>query len=43
MKKINNLVTDHIDIWTAAVKEKSATGCGSSKKIELYGIKNCVN
>lgn len=36
---INTLITDHIDTWTSAVKKKSATGRGSSKKIELYGIK----
>ncbi len=32
-------ITDHIDIWTSAVKAKSAVGRGSSKKIDLYGIK----
>ncbi|WP_435235523.1 restriction endonuclease subunit S [Psychromonas sp. PT13] len=36
---IENLITDNIDIWTAAIKNKKATGRGSSKKIELYGIK----
>jgi type I restriction enzyme S subunit len=36
---IENLITDNIDIWTAAIKKKSATGRGTSKKIELYGIK----
>lgn len=36
---IENLITEHIDTWTSAVKQKSATGRGSSKKIELYGIK----
>ncbi|WP_029855158.1 restriction endonuclease subunit S [Vibrio parahaemolyticus] len=33
------LITDHIDIWTSAVQAKSASGRGSSKKRELYGIK----
>jgi type I restriction enzyme S subunit len=33
------LITDHIDIWTSAIKAKSASGRGSSKKIDLYGIK----
>ncbi|WP_407334293.1 restriction endonuclease subunit S [Enterovibrio sp. 27052020O] len=33
------LITDHIDIWTSAIKAKSASGRGSSKKRELYGIK----
>ena len=39
MMQIENLITEHIDTWTSAVKQKSATGRGSSKKIELYGIK----
>ncbi|MBO2568878.1 restriction endonuclease subunit S [Shewanella algae] len=33
------LITDHIDIWTSAVQAKSASGRGSGKKLELYGIK----
>ncbi|OCH21861.1 restriction endonuclease subunit S [Aliivibrio logei] len=33
------LITDNIDVWTSTVKTKSASGRGSSKKIELYGIK----
>ncbi|WP_412766486.1 restriction endonuclease subunit S [Vibrio anguillarum] len=33
------LITDHIDIWTSAVQAKSASGRGSSKKRELYGVK----
>ncbi|MCK5819604.1 MAG: restriction endonuclease subunit S, partial [Psychromonas sp.] len=39
MNNINNLITDHIETWTSTIKKKSATGRGSSKKIELYGIK----
>ena len=35
----NNLLTEHIDIWTSTVKTKSASGRGSSKMIDLYGIK----
>lgn len=35
----NDLITEHIDIWTSTVKTKSASGRGSSKKIDLYGIK----
>ena len=35
----NNLITEHIDIWTSTVKTNSASGRGSSKKIDLYGIK----
>ncbi|HHX8477632.1 TPA: restriction endonuclease subunit S [Vibrio diabolicus] len=36
---VDNLITEHIDIWTSAVKTKSASGRGSSKKLELYGVK----
>ena len=33
------LITDHLDLWTAAIKRKSGAGRGSSSKLELYGIK----
>jgi len=36
---VASLITDHIDIWTSAIKRKSSAGRGSNKKIELYGIK----
>ncbi|EGQ8194504.1 restriction endonuclease subunit S [Vibrio parahaemolyticus] len=36
---IENLITEHIDIWASAVKTKSTSGRGSSKKLELYGVK----
>jgi type I restriction enzyme S subunit len=36
---IDNLITEHMDIWSSAIKRKSSSGRGSSKKIELYGIK----
>ncbi|MFH4489622.1 restriction endonuclease subunit S [Vibrio diabolicus] len=36
---VENLITDHIDIWTSAVKTKSTSGRGSSKKLELYGVR----
>jgi type I restriction enzyme S subunit len=39
MAAVEELVTDHLDLWTAAVKRRSAAGRGSSNKIELYGIK----
>jgi type I restriction enzyme S subunit len=35
----DQLITENIDLWTSAVNKKTATGRGSSKKIELYGIK----
>lgn len=36
---VENLITEHIDIWTSAVKTKSTSGRGSSKKLELCGVK----
>jgi len=39
MADAQQLITDNIDVWTSAIKKKSATGRGSSKKIELTGIK----
>lgn len=39
MPAAEQLITDHLDLWTAAIKRKSTAGRGSSSKIELYGIK----
>jgi len=39
MPNIQNLITDNLDIWTGAIKNKKAVGRGSSKKNELIGIK----
>lgn len=39
MTAVETLITDNLDIWTSAIKTKSASGRGSSKKLELYGIK----
>jgi type I restriction enzyme S subunit len=36
---VENLITEHLDIWTSAIKSKSAAGRGSSKKLELVGVK----
>ena len=36
---MKQLITDNIDVWTSIVKAKSASGRGSSKKRELYGVK----
>ncbi|MDF4948298.1 restriction endonuclease subunit S [Vibrio parahaemolyticus] len=36
---MNKLITEHIDIWTSAVKTRATSGRGSSKKLELYGVK----
>jgi type I restriction enzyme S subunit len=34
-----DFITEHLDIWTSAIKTKSAAGRGSSKKLELVGVK----
>ncbi|QPJ64826.1 MAG: restriction endonuclease subunit S [Candidatus Nitrohelix vancouverensis] len=39
MPGIQKLITNHLDIWTASIEKKSSAGRGSSKKINLYGIK----
>jgi type I restriction enzyme, S subunit len=36
---VENLITQHIDIWTSAVQTKSTAGRGTSSKLDLYGIK----
>lgn len=33
------LITEHLDIWTTAIEQKSLSGRGSSKKFSLHGIK----
>ena len=39
MAGVEKLITEHIDVWTSAIKKRNATGRGSNKKIELTGIK----
>ena len=36
---VEKFISDNIDVWTSAIKNKSASGRGSSNKLELYGIK----
>ncbi|MGC5470805.1 restriction endonuclease subunit S [Aeromonas veronii] len=36
---IESLITDHLDLWTAAARPKSSAGRGSNSKLELTGIK----
>ncbi|MGE6391255.1 restriction endonuclease subunit S [Psychrobacter pacificensis] len=38
INKPEQLITEHIDIWTSAILAKSTNGRGSGKKYELYGI-----
>lgn len=35
----HQLITDHLDLWTQAVTQKSTAGRGSNGKVELTGIK----
>jgi type I restriction enzyme S subunit len=34
-----NVITEHLDIWTTAQKQKKAVGRGRAKKDAVYGIK----
>lgn len=36
---VESVITENLDIWTSAIKRKSASGRGTSNKLELYGIK----
>ena len=33
------LITEHLDVWTTAIEQKSSAGRGTSNKFSLYGIK----
>jgi type I restriction enzyme, S subunit len=39
MAAVEELITNHLGLWTAAIKRKSAAGRASSNEVELYGIK----
>ncbi len=39
MSQVEQLITDNLDVWTSAIQKRGSQGRGSSKKIELYGIK----
>ena len=36
---VEALITEHLDTWTGSIQRRNAVGRGSSKKIELYGVK----
>lgn len=38
-RNAEQLITEHLDIWTTAIEQKSPSGRGSSKKFSLHGIK----
>ena len=39
MAAAEQLIIENLDIWSSAIKTKSAAGRGKSNKLELYGIK----
>jgi len=39
MSQIEQLITGNLDVWTTAIKKRGSQGRGSSKNVELYGIK----
>jgi len=39
MTDVNQLITEHLEIWTSAIEKKSGAGRGNSGGLELYGIK----
>jgi|GEM_PF-75811 len=39
MVAVEQLITENLDIWSSAIKKRGSQGRGSSKKLELYGIK----
>lgn len=38
MTDVNQLITDHLDIWTAATERKSSAGRGNGGAVSLHGI-----
>lgn len=38
-RNVQQLLTEHIDLWTSAIENKSSAGRGNSRKKSLYGIK----
>lgn len=39
MAGVEKLITDHIDVWTSAIKKRKSQGRGSNGKVELSGVK----
>lgn len=38
MTDVNQLITEHLDVWASAIEKKSSAGRGGSGGISLYGI-----
>lgn len=39
MTDVNQLITEHLDIWTSATEKKSSAGRGNGGAVSLYGVK----
>ena len=39
MTGVNQLITEHLDIWASATEKKSGVGRGKNGAVNLYGIK----
>lgn len=39
MTDVNQLITEHLDMWTSATEKKSSAGRGNGGAISLYGVK----
>ena len=39
MTDVNQLITEHLDVWTSAVEKKSSAGRGNGGVVNLYGVK----
>jgi len=39
MAAVEQLITENLNVWSSAIKTKSSAGRGSSKGLDLYGIK----
>ncbi|MES0864513.1 restriction endonuclease subunit S [Ruegeria sp. SCPT10] len=39
MTDVNQLITEHLDVWTAATEKKSGAGRGNNGAVTLYGVK----
>lgn len=39
MTNVNQLITEHLDVWTAALEKKSSAGRGNGGGISLHGVK----
>ncbi len=39
MTDVNQLITEHLDVWASAIEKKSSAGRGNGGAVSLYGIK----